>query len=169
MMINASATHSVAMHDGIPFSRWLDDGHELGWPTIDDFAYHLTTLFPPVRPRGWLELRMLDALQEEWWPVAVAVTAALLDDPSAADAAAEAVAPVRDSWTAAARDSLAVPALHRAAQRCFAAALGAFDRLGVDAETVRATEAFLDRYVARGRCPADDRLDTQAAHASTVA
>jgi glutamate--cysteine ligase len=169
MMINVSAGQSIAMRDAITFSRWLDDGHELGWPTLDDFAYHLTTLFPPVRPRGWLELRMIDALPEEWWPVAVAVTAALLDDPSAADAAAEAVAPVRDSWTAAARDSLAVPALHRAAERCFAAAIGAFDRLAVDAETVRATELFHDRYVARGRCPADDLLDNQAAHASTVA
>ena len=169
MMINASPTHSVAMRDTVAFSTWLADGHELGWPTIDDFAYHLTTLFPPVRPRGWLELRMIDALQEEWWPVAVAVTAALLDDPAASDAAADAVAPVRDSWTAAARDSLAVPALHVAAERCFAAALDAFDRLDVDAETVRATVAFHDRYVARGRCPADDRLDNQAAHASTVA
>ena len=169
MMINPSPTQSVAMRDTVAFSRWLDDGHELGWPTIDDFSYHLTTLFPPVRPRGWLELRMIDALQEEWWPVAVAVTAALLDDPAASDEAADAVAPVRDSWTAAARDSLAVPALHVAAERCFAAALDAFDRLDVDAETVRATIAFHDRYVARGRCPADDRLDNQAAHASTVA
>ena len=113
MMINASPSHSVAMRDAVAFSTWLADGHELGWPTIDDFAYHLTTLFPPVRPRGWLELRMIDALQEEWWPVAVAVTAALLDDPAASDIAAEAVDPVRDSWTAAARDSLAVPALAR--------------------------------------------------------
>ena len=169
MMINPSPTQSVAMRDTVAFSRWLEDGHELGWPTIDDFAYHLTTLFPPVRPRGWLELRMIDALQEEWWPVAVAVTAALLDDPAASDEAADAVAPVRDSWTAAARDSLAVPALHVAAERCFAAALGAFDRLDVDAETVRATVAFHDRYVARGRCPADDRRDNQSAHASTVA
>ncbi len=169
MMINASPSHSVAMRDAVAFSTWLADGHELGWPTIDDFAYHLTTLFPPVRPRGWLELRMIDALQEEWWPVAVAVTAALLDDPAASDIAAEAVDPVRDSWTAAARDSLAVPALHVAAERCFAAALEAFGRLDVDTQTVNATVAYHDRYVARGRCPADDRLDDQAAHASTVA
>jgi glutamate--cysteine ligase len=169
MMIKASPTHSVGMRATIPFSCWLEDGHELGWPTIDDFEYHLTTLFPPVRPRGWLELRMIDALQEEWWPVAVAVTTALLDDPAASEEAAAAVAPVRDSWTAAARDSLAVPALHAAAERCFVAAFDAFDRLDVDTDTVNATAAFHDRYVARGRCPADDRLDNQAAHASTVA
>ena len=36
--------------------------------------YHLTTLFPPVRPKGWLELRMFDALPSPVWQVAVAVT-----------------------------------------------------------------------------------------------
>ena len=50
------------------------------------------------------------------------------------------------------------PALHAAAEQCFAAALEALARLDVDAETVAATAAFHDRYVARGRCPADDRL-----------
>ena len=42
-------------------------------PTLDDLEYHLTTLFPPVRPRGWLELRMIDAVPDPWWRVAVAV------------------------------------------------------------------------------------------------
>jgi glutamate--cysteine ligase len=50
------------------FGDWVDHGHPLGHPTVDDLDYHLTTLFPPVRPRGWLELRMIDALPEEWWP-----------------------------------------------------------------------------------------------------
>ena len=70
------------------FAQWIDDGHELGWPTVDDLAYHLTTLFPPVRPRGWLELRMIDALPEPWWPVAVAVTDRAARRPVAAERAA---------------------------------------------------------------------------------
>ena len=37
---------------------------------IDDLVYHLTTLFPPVRPKGWLELRMFDALPTPFWQVA---------------------------------------------------------------------------------------------------
>ena len=48
----------------LTFAEWIEDGHELGWPTLDDLDYHLTTLFPPVRPRGWLELRMIDALPD---------------------------------------------------------------------------------------------------------
>ena len=115
-------------------ATWIANGHELGWPTLDDFDYHLTTLFPPVRPRGWLELRMIDALPDEWWPVAVAVTATLLDDAEAADAAAAAVASTRGCWIAAARDGLADPALRAAADACFTAVLEALPRLGTDAE-----------------------------------
>ena len=61
-----------------------------------DLDYHLTTLFPPVRPRGYVEIRCLDALPDRWWPAIAAITATLLDDPVAADVAAEPCAPVAD-------------------------------------------------------------------------
>ncbi|HEV8623990.1 MAG TPA: glutamate-cysteine ligase family protein [Acidimicrobiia bacterium] len=146
----------------LTFAGWMQRGHELGWPELEDFVYHLTTLFPPVRPRGWLELRMIDALPDPWWRVAAAVTTALLDDPDAGAAALEAVsAPpggtgVADHWRSAARHGLADPALRAAAQRVFSAALGALGRLGADLATVAAAEAFYERFVARGSCPADD-------------
>ena len=63
-------------------------------PTADDLGYHLSTLFPPVRPRGHLEVRGIDAQPGDGWMVPLAVTAALLDDPVAAEqamAAAEAL------------------------------------------------------------------------------
>jgi glutamate--cysteine ligase len=141
------------------FAQWVTDGHPLGWPTLDDVRYHLTTLFPPVRPRGWLELRMIDALPEEWWPVAVAVTTALLDDPDASACAERSVAPVSDEWRAASRDAICHPGLHAAAVECFGAALEALDRLPADDATAAATADYFDRYVRRGRCPADDQLD----------
>ena len=46
-----------------------------------DLDYHLTTLFPPVRPRGYVEIRCLDALPDRWWPALAALTATLVDDP----------------------------------------------------------------------------------------
>ena len=134
-------------------------GHELGYPTVDDFAYHLTTLFPPVRPKGWLELRMIDSVPDPWWQVAVAVTAALLDDPEAFEAAERICRPVSDCWGEAAAHGLSHPDLASAARSCFAAALDALPRLGLAPETVAATEEFLDRYVSRGRSPADDVLE----------
>jgi glutamate--cysteine ligase len=148
--------------DVLTFAAWLERGHELGWPALDDFEYHLTTLFPPVRPRGWLELRMLDSLPDPWWRVAAAVAAALLDDADAGAAALEAVgapsagAGVADHWRSAARHGLADPALRAAAQRVFPAALAGLGRLGADRATVAAAEEFHERFVARGRCPADE-------------
>jgi glutamate--cysteine ligase len=47
---------------------------------MDDLVEHLTTLFPPVRPRGWFEIRTIDALADECWPRAAELTAALLLD-----------------------------------------------------------------------------------------
>ncbi|MFI5054528.1 MAG: ergothioneine biosynthesis glutamate--cysteine ligase EgtA [Acidimicrobiia bacterium] len=159
MMIRLDDTRSAALHEPMTFEQWIAFGHELGWPTLDDWNHHLTTLFPPVRPRGWLELRMIDALPDEWWPVAVAVTTVLLDDATAADAAADAVAPTRGRWLDAAQHGLTDPTLHTAAARCFTAALEALTRLGVDRATLGATAAFQERFVGRGRCPADERLD----------
>jgi glutamate--cysteine ligase len=158
MLIRADASTSTALDRGFTFGDWLRDGHELGWPTLDDFDYHLTTLFPPIRPRGWLELRMIDALPDAWWPVAVAVAATLLDDADAAQTASAAVLHTRGCWIAAAHDGLSDPTLQHAADACFTAVLEALPRLGTDAATIASVAAFHDRYVARGRCPADDLI-----------
>jgi glutamate--cysteine ligase len=136
---------------GMTFREWLDDGR----PDLTDLAYHLTTLFPPVRPQGWLELRMIDALPEPYWPVPIAVVAALIDDPLAAEAAFEASEPAADRWHEAARDALTDPVLARAARRCFEAARDALPRLGASA-LVPLVDDYTERFVARGRCPADD-------------
>jgi glutamate--cysteine ligase len=159
MMIRVDDEHSIVPREPMSFSSWLTHGHECGWPTVDDLVYHTTTLFPPVRPRGWLELRMIDALPEEWWPVAVAVATALLDDPVAAACAAVDAPAVRDRWTAAARDALCDPELRAVAVRCFEVARAALRRLGADSATRAATDEYFERYVARGRCPADEQLE----------
>ena len=164
MMVRVDDAHSVAVRSPQSFEHWITYGQPLGWPTLDDLAYHVTTLFPPVRPRGWLELRMIDALPEEWWPVAVAVTVALLDDPLAAECATNATTPTRDRWSTAAREALHDPALAEAARWCFDAALHALERVGADPATIDAAEEYAERFVRRSRCPADDLLDDWAGH-----
>lgn len=157
---------------GLTFRDWLrqPDGRR---PTIADLDYHMTTLFPPVRPHGYLELRMIDAQPGDGWLVPTALTAALLDDPKAADAASEALEPLARisdepgprgaAWTRAATRAAGDPVLRRAALACFAAADAALPRLGAS-EQLRTTVAeFADRYPARGRCPADDLLDSPGA------
>ena len=180
---------------GLTFRDWVraspataDDGEpdgeggRLRRPTADDLEYHLSTLFPPVRPRGHFELRMIDAQPGDGWIVPLAVSSALLSDAQAGDAALAAVAPLWDGqppgwptsatasdssdapddeapWIRAARLGPADPAISRASRECFAAAREALDRMAVPAAITAAVDAFTEEYVSKDRCPADDLLE----------
>ena len=125
--------------EGLSFRAWTRSDAP---PDREDLDYHQTTLFPPVRPRGHLELRMIDAQPgENGWIVPLAVTAALFDDPEAAETAYRTVKPLAERagslpaprnplWTAAARAGLTDPELREAAVTCFAAAADALPRIG---------------------------------------
>ncbi|WP_329440895.1 ergothioneine biosynthesis glutamate--cysteine ligase EgtA [Streptomyces sp. NBC_01426] len=153
---------------GLTFRDWLTSGAGPRPPTAEDLEYHLTTLFPPIRPRGHLELRMIDAQPgEHGWIVPVAVVHALFDDPEAAetayrvskalsDAYGSPSAPRNPLWRSAARAGLADPELRSAAVACFLAAGEALPRLGASTHVRDEVGAFTERYVLRGRCPADD-------------
>jgi glutamate--cysteine ligase len=167
MQICASDEHHEAVLEPLTFGAWLDGGHPLGWPTADDLEYHLTTLFPPVRPRGWLELRMLDAVPAPWWRVAVALTDVLVHDDRLRNEV-ERASTTRDLWSEAARDALSHPALGAAALECIDAALVRLPDTGADDDTVAAAAEFRDRYTARGRTPADDLLDVWRATGSVL-
>lgn len=143
--------------DGLSFKSWIEHGHRFGFPTEEDLLYHLTTLFPPVRPRGWLEIRMIDMLPDPWWCVPAAVTHALLTDQLAGAEAEEAARGTEHLWAEGAESALEHPALARSARRCFAAALDALERAGGDGSVLATVAAYTDRFVARGRCPADER------------
>ena len=138
----------------VAFADWVAGEVLLGgrMPTQEDLDYHQTTLFPPVRLRGWLEIRYLDAAPEPWWPALAAVTATLLDDPVAADRAADASAPVAGTWDRAARLGLADPGLRRAAVGCLAAALDAVPA------ALRPEVTALAELAERGGSPGDALL-----------
>jgi glutamate--cysteine ligase len=163
MLIRTAPDECVAVLDPFTFGDWVACGHPAGHPTADDLSYHLTTLFPPVRPRGWLELRMLDSLPAPLASVAGAITTVLLLDREAGAIAADACAPVADRWAEAARLALGDPELADAATACAEAAVAALHRLPVPAPLTEACEAYVADYVGRGRCPADDVLDRWAA------
>jgi glutamate--cysteine ligase len=159
MMMRTSACEYAPIVTRLTFDEWVEHGHELGWPTVDDLQYHLTTLFPMVRPKGWLELRMIDSLPDPWWRVASAVTVALLHVWPREPSLERVVAPVYDLWDHAARDGLDDPRFALAAASCFDIAREALGDLGADTETIAAVEEFTEQFVSRGRCPADELLD----------
>ncbi len=140
----------------VSFADWVRGEPALGGrrPSAGDLDYHLTTLFPPVRLRGVLEVRYLDAAPEPWWPALAAVTATLLDDPVAADLAAGACAPVTGRWGDAAHHGLADPDLHTAATACLTAAA---DRVPT---ALRPEVHALAELVASGRSPGDAVRET---------
>ncbi|MBU9767032.1 ergothioneine biosynthesis glutamate--cysteine ligase EgtA [Mycobacterium sp. TNTM28] len=156
MLVNtAEEPGAVPVVNWVPFADWADGRAVLGGrrPTEADLEYHLTTLFPPVRPRRWLEIRYLDSVPDALWPAVVFTLTTLLDDPDAAAIAAEATAPVAAAWDRAARVGLADRRLQESALACVTAAAerapaGLVESMGL-----------LTRSVEQGRCPADDFAD----------
>lgn len=167
----AGGATGTAVPPGMSFGEWMHNGHPLGWPTVEDFRYHLTTLFPSIRPKGWFELRYLDALPVWMRTAATAVVAVAC----AAEATKELMTFLPDTsglWLDAARHGLENRTLHDAATKLFA--------------TVRAHQSpgspgfdevaqFAAQYVSRQTIPSADqfaslpiRLETPAPHAKSA-
>jgi glutamate--cysteine ligase len=146
---------AVPVTDWVPFADWADGRVLLGdrRPTVADLDYHLTTLFPPVRPRRFLEIRYLDSVPDTDWPALAFTLATLLDDPGAAEIAAEACEPVAMSWDRAAQTGLGDRRLREAAIRCVQAAA---ERAPA---ALQESMARLMRSVEQGRAPADEFSD----------
>lgn len=158
MLIRNDTGRFTALQPGFSFRRWVAEGHELGWPTTDDLLYHMTTLFPPVRPRGWLEIRVLDSLPTPFWHAAVAMASALLATDVAEDVL-DSVAGTEDMWAEAARVGLDHPDLAAAASRCSAIAGNYLSESRCDQGIQAVVDAYTSRWIERGRCPADDAVE----------
>jgi glutamate--cysteine ligase len=141
---------------GVTFADWID-GALPNPPTIDDLDYHLSTLFPPVRPRGYLEVRYLDAQPGGSWMAPVALLTALMADETTVDAVVDMTAPVADLWFEAARQGLAHPVIAAAAQQVLDLGCESLDSLGLPAPS--SAQIFTDLAHKRAeltpskRCP----------------
>ncbi len=134
------------------FADWMD-GHlddAVGRrPDADDLAYHVTTVFPMVRPQGYLEVRYLDGQPDGLWRVPIAAVAALMSD-DAVGAEVDAIAgPTADAWMRGARGGLADPELRSTAARLLTLAADVTPP-GIDRDLVGAAAA----RCARGEPPA---------------
>ena len=119
-------------------ARWVAEGHRLGWPDESDVAEHLTTLFPPVRPRGWLECRFLDTLPSEGRRAAVPALWALLGDDAAVGTLQRACGDLEDPWSMV-PTGVAHPSMRAAVECCLDLASDLLDdRRAGGGDTVRA-------------------------------
>lgn len=135
---------------GVTFADWIG-GKVRPPPTVGDLEYHLGTLFPPVRPRGYLEVRFLDAQPPAEWFAPVAVLAALLADPATTDAARDLADGASTGWATAARRGLADRALRSAAAAVADLAVAAMERTDLTVATREAVAEIVSRRLAGGK------------------
>jgi glutamate--cysteine ligase len=148
--------------DARPFAEW----NARGCVGPDEWRAHLTTLFPEVRPKGFAEVRALDAVAPEWYAAPLVLLAGIVQHPPTLRAAAELLGvPDPALLYAAGRDGLSDPRIASVARdladlaTAGAAALPGF----FDADALDEADAFFARYTRRSRSPADDVLDALAA------
>jgi glutamate--cysteine ligase len=109
-----------------PFAEWVQSG----CASMADWEDHLSTLFPEVRPRGYLELRGLDALPIRWWTVPLTILAGLLVDPVARREALESLGPPSGALLErAGREGLGDPEIRAGAEQLWELALAGISRL----------------------------------------
>lgn len=156
MLLHDGPDRCAAVTTPMTFADWIDRGIDGRYPTAEDLAFHCTTLFPPVRARGWLEVRWLDSLPVGVAGTAVAAVSVLLLDEEAGQQASDACASVADDWADAARQGPRDPALAQAGAACLRIAAGALGRTDAPAHYRHAVAEAAERWPARWRCPADD-------------
>lgn len=106
------------------FSDWMDgQASAAPPPTRADFDLHLSTLFPPVRLKAWMEMRVFDMPPGGDWPVPVAVAAALLTGPEVQDETTLLDATDGYDWAEAARLGMADETLRHTARALVDAAI----------------------------------------------
>jgi glutamate--cysteine ligase len=142
-----------------PFRQWLDEGR-VG---TGEWRDHLTTFFPEVRARGYLEVRGVDALPLRWVGVPLLLLTGLLRHPTSRRCALELLPPASEAaLERAGRAGLGDPEVARLAVETLEMGIAGLRELGSGAVAPRwvdRVEAFADRFTRRGRDPGHDDRD----------
>ena len=113
MMRTAPNSGAVTKAPPDSFASWLASSDP---PTHADLELHLTTLFPPVRPKGFLELRMLDALPRTGQLAAIGTVWTLLTNADVAHSVIERAEDPDDAWRVTLSEGLSSTTLRQRAQ-----------------------------------------------------
>lgn len=126
---------------------------------LRDWHEHLSTLFPDIRPRGYLEVRCIDAVASEWFAAPIALLAGLLYHRASLVAADDLLgSPNTELLHPASEAGLRHPALRRTAADLFAIGLAGARAQSHEflspADLEQAEEFFL-RFTRQGLSPSD--------------
>nr|WP_243727361.1 ergothioneine biosynthesis glutamate--cysteine ligase EgtA [Actinocrispum wychmicini] len=135
---------------GVTFADWIGGALDRT-PTVDDLEYHISTLFPPVRAQGYLEVRYIDAQPGDRWLTPAALLVALMSTPARVDAVIDACAPVAHRWMTAARHGMANQDIARVVDHVVAIGLDALDATGLPPDLARTVTSDIERRLHDGR------------------
>ncbi|MXW75005.1 MAG: ergothioneine biosynthesis glutamate--cysteine ligase EgtA [Acidimicrobiaceae bacterium] len=110
LRITADGVHPQL--DDLSLRQWQNSDSP---PTSEELALHISTLFPPLRPRGYLEMRMIDALGPKGRSVAVGASWVLLANDQAGAHAEAVCSKISDRWKRATAAGLEDPEVADAA------------------------------------------------------
>jgi glutamate--cysteine ligase len=77
------ALDAVAMRSGngfVSFGQWMQNADL----SLEDWHFHLSTLFPEVRPRSYFEIRSPDTIDVRWLAAPIVFVTGLMYDPATA-------------------------------------------------------------------------------------
>lgn len=125
--------------------------------TLHDWHEHLSTLFPEIRPRGYLEVRCIDAVPALWYAAPIVLLAGLLYH-RASLVAADALlgSPNPDLLNRAAVLGLRDEAIRATATDLFTIGLNGAVALGspfISGEDLERARAFFSRFTVQGQSP----------------
>ena len=128
------ALNALAMRSGVgeptrysSFRSWMRSA-EL---SLDDWHFHLSTLFPEVRPKAYFEVRSADTIDIQWLAAPIVFITGLIYDPAAAGNATRLLgAPSPELLERAGRLGLSDPELRRLARAAVDLSLSGARALG---------------------------------------
>ncbi|MDD9951021.1 MAG: glutamate-cysteine ligase family protein [Zetaproteobacteria bacterium] len=143
-------------------SEWLTSGYQGTPPTLTDYQHSLTLLFPEVRPKGFLELRSIDAQSPAWQFVPAAYYCGLLYHEPAIQSCLELLIPYAhqlDKLMERASYGLEDPFMAQISKALFQIALEGFTGLpscfrgaGIEQACLR----FYEQFTSQNRTPSSD-------------
>ena len=136
-----------ARHPYLTFREWMR-AEKVGTP---EWEFHLSTLFPEVRPKDYLELRSADTIEPQYLAAPVLFVTSIIYDRESAQRTFEIVGtPNPDLLELAGVKGLSHPALRRMARALADIALDGAESLGTDylsREDMRTAAEYFDRVI----------------------
>ncbi|MDQ1742818.1 MAG: glutamate--cysteine ligase [Pseudonocardiales bacterium] len=145
--------------------EWIESGEPLSTADLD---LHLSTLFPPVRPQGYLEIRYLDAQPGQEWTVPLALLTALFAGPEPVRQVLECTDAGADRWQQATEHGLADPVLRAIAAQLVDIAQPGLDSLGLPPAVRAEVDGVLHRRLREGISPGSEVLRTVTLDPTTL-